>query len=90
MLAALIAAALVFVSAPDGDTLQQAAKANSIDNFKLMFEKELEGLFVDRMEGNDDIFRHVMQDEQFRAVASGYLMSKVYERARTADDTSGK
>jgi type I restriction enzyme R subunit len=47
-----------------------------------MFEKELEGLFVDRVSGNDDIFRKVMENEELRAVAGGYLFSKVYEKAR--------
>ena len=64
---------------------QQAAKANTIDNFKLLFDKELEGLLVDRMEGNDEVFRRVIQDEQFRAVASAYLMNRVYEKAREAE-----
>jgi hypothetical protein len=35
------------------------------------------------MEGNDDIFRWAMQDEQFRAAASAYLTNKMYEKART-------
>jgi hypothetical protein len=34
------------------------------------------------MDGNDEIFRKVMENEGFRAVASGYLLSKVYEKAR--------
>jgi type I restriction enzyme, R subunit len=66
----------------DREDIQQAAQVNTLDDFRLVFEKELEGLFVDRMEGNDDIFRRVMQDEQFRAMASAYLMSKVYAKAR--------
>ncbi len=72
----------VEADAAEREDIQQAAKANTLDNFKLLFDKELEGLFVDRMEGNDEIFRRVMQDEQFRAAASAYLMNKVYERAR--------
>jgi type I restriction enzyme R subunit len=72
----------VEADAIDREDIRQAARANTIDNFKLLFEKELEGLFVDRMEGNDEIFRKVMQDENFRAAASGYLMSKVYDKAR--------
>ncbi len=68
----------------DRDDIREAASANSIDDFKLVFDKELEGLFVDRMEGNDDIFRRVMQDEQFRAMAGAYLMGKVYDKAREA------
>ncbi|MDT3678861.1 MAG: type I restriction endonuclease [Burkholderiaceae bacterium] len=70
--------------AVDREDIQEAAIANSIDNFRLLFEKELEGLFVDRMEGNDEIFRRVMQDEQFRAAASAYLINKVYEKARSS------
>jgi len=75
----------VEADAIDREDIRQAARANAIDNFKLLFEKELEGLFVDRMEGNDEIFRRVMQDENFRAMASGYLMSKVYDKARETD-----
>ena len=78
----------VEADAAEREDIQQAAKANTIDNFKLLFDKELEGLFVDRMEGNDEIFRRVMQDEQFRALASAYLMNKVYEKARR-DTASG-
>jgi len=72
----------VEADAVDREDIRQAAQANSIDDFKLLFEKELEGLFVDRMDGNDEIFRKVMENEEFRAVASGYLLSKVYARAR--------
>lgn len=74
----------VEAAALDREDLRQAAQVNTPDDFRLVFEKELEGLFVDRMEGNDDIFRRVMQDEQFRAMASAYLMSKVYAKAREA------
>lgn len=62
--------------------IQQAANANSIDDFKLVFDQALDGLFIDRMDGNDDIFRRVMSDEQFRSLAAGYLLQKVYGRAR--------
>jgi type I restriction enzyme R subunit len=72
----------VEAAALDREDLRQAAQVNTPDDFRLVFEKELEGLFVDRMEGNDEIFRRVMQDEQFRSMASAYLMSKVYAKAR--------
>jgi type I restriction enzyme R subunit len=62
--------------------IQQAAKANSLDDFKLVFDQALDGLFIDRMDGNDEIFRRVMSDERFRAVAAGYLLQKVYGQAR--------
>jgi hypothetical protein len=36
------------------------------------------------MEGNDDIFRRVMEDEKFRSVAAAaaYLIEKVYHQVR--------
>jgi type I restriction enzyme, R subunit len=64
------------------DDLTLAAKANNVDHFKLKFEKELEGLFIDRMDGNSSIFRRLMEDENFRNVASEWLASEVYQRAR--------
>lgn len=42
----------------------------------------LEGLFVDRMDGNEEIFDKVMNDPAFRNVASDHLMREVYERFR--------
>lgn len=71
------------------DDIRQAAQANTIENFKLVFDQALDGLFIDRMEGNDDIFRRVMQDEKFRSVAAGYLLDRVYRQAQT-DSQSGK
>ncbi len=63
------------------EDIQRAAKANTFDDFRLVFEKELDDMFIDRMEGNEDIFRRVMQDEEFRA-AAGYLMNRIFRQAR--------
>lgn len=69
--------------------IRQAAQANSKEDFTLVFDQALDGLFIDRMEGNDDIFRRVMQDEQFRAIARGYLLDRVYRQAQR-DSGAGK
>ena len=42
-----------------------------------MFDKELNGLFVDRMVGRDEIFCRVVRDEQLRVLARGDLKNKV-------------
>ena len=68
--------------AAERQDLQQAAKANSLDDFKLVFEQALDGLFIDRMDGNDEIFRRVMSDQQFRALAAEHLLQRVYGQAR--------
>jgi len=62
--------------------LRQAAMANSIDNFKYVFSKALEGLFIDRMEQNEDIFNRFMADQNFQQIVEGTLRQQVYERIR--------
>jgi len=64
------------------DKLRDAAKANSLENFNPVFEKMLEGLFIERMEGNEEIFTKLMNDDQFRDIAAGYLVKEVYGKIR--------
>lgn len=66
------------------ETLKQAARVNTIDNFKPVFERLLEGLFVDRLDGNEEIVERVLNDPAFRGLASDQLMRQVYERLKQA------
>ncbi|MGB3461314.1 MAG: type I restriction endonuclease [Rhodanobacter lindaniclasticus] len=72
-------------SAQQNEKIVEAARANSLENFSAWFEKALDELFIDRMEGNEDIFARVMSDKAFRAAASEHLAQDVYERARTME-----
>jgi len=60
------------------EQLRQAAIVNSMENFAPIFNKQLESLLIERMEGNEDIFSRMMNDDAFRNVAAGYLMKAVY------------
>jgi type I restriction enzyme, R subunit len=51
-------------------------------------EAVLEGLFIDRMEGNEEIFDRIMQDETFRDVATAHLVREVYERLKEREKTN--
>lgn len=64
------------------DKVVEAAKANTEANFTTFFGRVLDDLFIQRMEGNDEIFNRVMNDEQFRAAAQEHLAREVYERIR--------
>ena len=64
------------------ETLKAAAAANTIENFSLVFDKMLEGLFVERMEGNEAIFGRLMRDERFREMVAKHLLEEVYGRLR--------
>ena len=45
-------------------------------------ERVLDELFIERMEGNEEIFARVMTDRQFRTAASQHLAAEVFERVR--------
>jgi type I restriction enzyme, R subunit len=62
--------------------LLEAARANKEEDFELVWDQALDGLFIDRMEGNDEVFRKVMADEFKRALVSSILRARVYARAR--------
>jgi type I restriction enzyme R subunit len=45
--------------------------------------RALEGLFIDRMEQNEDLFNRFMSDPDFRKVVEETLGQQVYEKMRT-------
>ncbi len=66
-----------------GDSeLQEAAKANSLERFLLLFNSAIERLIIDRMDQNMDIFARFMNDGDFRSIISPKLAEKVYEKFR--------
>lgn len=69
-------------AAEENETIVEAANANTYENFSSYFEKVIEELFIDRMEGNEEIFARVMSDKAFRNVAQEHLARKIYEAIR--------
>lgn len=63
----------------ESEALQQAVETNSIDDFRYVFEKAFEGLVIDRMDGNEEIFSKLMADGEFRKLAVEHLLHKVYK-----------
>jgi type I restriction enzyme, R subunit len=61
------------------ENLRQAAVVNSVDDFRYVFNKAFEGLVIDRMDGNEEIFGKLMGDSDFRKLASDNLLHKVYK-----------
>ena len=43
-----------------------------------MFEKAFEGIVIDRMDGNEEIFGKLMSDPEFRKLAVEHLLNRVY------------
>lgn len=70
------------VSAEANETIKEAAQANNLSDFTAYMERVLDELFIERMEGNEDIFSRVMSDREFRAAATQHLAFDVFERVR--------
>jgi type I restriction enzyme R subunit len=62
--------------------LQQAAVADEMDAFKLVFDKALEKLFIGRMEQNEAITARFLDDKEFQREVRRYLLKRVYEQIR--------
>jgi len=76
-------------TAAANETLQASAKVNKMEDFAYVFNRMLEGLFIERMEGNEDIFTRLMDDDEFRSIAASHLVQEVYERLRKGAKTVG-
>lgn len=62
--------------------LRQAAVANTLENFSYVFLKALEGLFIDRMDQNEEITAKFMNEKEFQEIIGRHLMKQVYEQIR--------
>jgi type I restriction enzyme R subunit len=69
-------------SAEENERIVEAARANNLDNFSSFLERMLDGLFIDRMEGNEEIFARLMSDPTFRTEAHEHLAQEIFRRVR--------
>lgn len=76
----------VRATAERDEKVVEAAQANNFSNFSAFFGRVLEDLFIDRMEGNEQIFGRVMKDKTFRVAARDHLAREVYERIRKSEE----
>ena len=77
------------VSAEHHEGIREAARANNLSDFASYLERVLDELFIERMDGNEDIFARVMSDRQFRSTASEHLAFELFERIRSGQARPG-
>lgn len=77
------------VSAEASDQVREAAKANNLGDFTSYLERMLDELFIERMEGNEEIFSRVMTDRAFRLAASEHLAFDLFEKIRASQQDGG-
>jgi type I restriction enzyme, R subunit len=68
----------------DDSELSDQAKSNDIDNFRLVFDRKFMETIVTRVDANDEIYRKILDDDDFRATLGDFYVQKVYERLREA------
>ena len=66
------------------DTLRRTAAVNAEDKFSLVFKQLVEGLFVERMDQNEEIFVRYMNDPAFQGVVTDWLASEAYRRLQAS------
>lgn len=66
------------------DELSDQAQNNNIENFRLVFDRKFLQTIVTRVDANDEIYKKILDDEDFRATVGEFYLQKVYERLREA------
>ena len=71
------------------EALAAQARANDFGNFRLVFDREFIDTVVKRMEGNEEIFKRILDDGDFRQAILDYYAARLYERLRSETDQLG-
>lgn len=66
----------------DDPELAAQARENTMDNFSLVFKRKFLDTIVGRMDSNEEIFKRILDDEDFQDVLANYYLAKVYDRLR--------
>ncbi len=67
----------------DGE-LSDQAQSNTIENFALAFERKFMSTIVTRMDANSEIFKRILDDDEFSEFVRDVYLKKVYEQLREA------
>src|SRR5690606_22172208 len=75
-------------TAEGNEQIVEAARANNLGDFSSYLERALDELFIDRMEGNEEIFSRIMSDKAFRSAAHEHLAFEIFRRVREGRSSS--
>ena len=69
--------------AADPDVIDQA-KNNEFDNFRLVFDRKFLSTVISRMDGNEAIYKRVLDDSEFQKTLMDLYALRLYARLRVA------
>lgn len=72
----------------DGE-LSNQARNNTLDNFRLVFDRRFLQTIVTRVDANDEIYKRILDDEDFQATIMEFYLRRVYERLREDGTLAG-
>jgi type I restriction enzyme R subunit len=58
------------------------ARNNTIENFKLVFNRNFLKTVIGRMDENDALFKRILDDSEFQEAIKEFYGTKIYQRAR--------
>jgi type I restriction enzyme R subunit len=58
------------------------ARNNTLDNFKLVFDRNFLKTVISRMDENDTLFRRILDDPEFQQAIKEFYVREVYRKAR--------
>lgn len=64
--------------------LADQAQNNTLDNFRLVFDKKFLQTIVTRVDANEEIFKKILDDQDFREALGEFYLRKVYQRLQTS------
>jgi type I restriction enzyme, R subunit len=71
------------------DSLAARARNNDFQNFRLVFDKTFLDTVVQRMDDNEDIFKRILDEQDFRQTVLDHYAEKLYGRLRSEQDQLG-
>jgi type I restriction enzyme R subunit len=60
----------------------ERARNNTIENFKLVFDRNFLKTVISRMDENDAQFKRILDDTEFQEAIKDYYGRKIYQQAR--------
>jgi type I restriction enzyme R subunit len=69
----------------DDETLASQARGNDLANFRLVFDRKFMNTIVRRMDSNDEIFKKILDDDDFKALLFDFYASKLFDQFRSSD-----
>ena len=62
--------------------LAAQARANTLENFRLVFDRQFMNTIVTRMDDNEAIFKRILDDPEFKGLLEDFYLDRIYQQLR--------